>query len=395
MSGMLERQKSISQWRVALGSGAALFLLAALAPPAGADQVRAQSVHDAQWPLQLAQPQKVWALSKGQDVTVAVIDSGVDASHPDLRGRVTGGGDFGDGASGDGTQDAAVPRGHGTELASLVAGTGRNFGRHGLLGLAPEARVLSFGVYRNGQPDQPAVAKAIGAAVDRGAEVILLPALGSAARSAVVAAVHRAMDHDVVVISGVGSPGSGGTTTAATVPSRPVAVRGVVTVAAVDRQGKVWPEAGSGRGAALAAPGVDVLAASPDRTYWTGSDSAFAASWVAGAAALIRAAHPHWTADQTITKLIDTAQRTGSGCTEGCGYGVVDPLRAVSDTAAPTARTNPLVTGAGPPQPVTAEMRPAVSTQRILLFVVSALAAMALYVAVTAVFIHRQRNPSE
>jgi subtilisin family serine protease len=391
---MFERQKTTRRWRLALGGWVAAAVVVPVAP-ALAEQPQAQSVHDAQWPLQLAQPQKVWALSKGRGVTVAVLDSGVDASHPDLVGRVHGGGDFGDGSSGDGTQDGATPRGHGTEVASLIAATGRNFHAHGLLGLAPEAQILSFGVYRNRVPDQSAIAKAVGSAVDRGAQVILLPTLASAPRPAVVAAVHRAMDQDAVVVSGVGTPVSGsGTTTVARRTAGVTAVTGVVTVTAVDEHGRVWPT--TQKGVALAGPGVDVLAASSDRTYWKGSDGAFAASWVAGAAALVRAAHPHWTADQTIAKLVDTARSGGSGCTEGCGYGVVDPLRAVSNTAAPTARTNPLLTAANPrAESATASVRHALDAQRLLLFGISALVVMALYVAVTAVFIHRQRTPTD
>jgi subtilisin family serine protease len=370
--------------------------LAALVPamptPAGADETQsvadAQSVHDAQWALRATNAEKAWTHSRGVGVTVAVLDSGVDATHPDLVGRVTGGGDFGDGASGDGTHDAVAPRGHGTEVASLVAGTGDNYDAHGLFGLAPQARILSFGVYRNGRPDAAAVAKAVRAAVHDGAQVILAPPTGRKASPAVVAAVRRAMDQDVVVVAGDASPR--GSSADLTGSPRPSYIPGVVTVAAVDRQGKV-PQPTQGSRAALGAPGVDVLAASSDGTYWTGDDSGFAASWVAGAAALVRAAHPDWTAAQTIQKLLETAGRTE--CSKGCGYGLVNPFRAVSDAARPTSRTNPLLTAPVPRnQAATASTRLNLESQRLLLFLVAGLGALVLYVAVTALFIHRQRD---
>lgn len=351
-----------------------------------ADEPTAQAVHSAQWALTSLEVQRAWARTQGQGITVAVLDSGVDASHPDLRGRVTAGGDFGDGASGDGTHDAAAPEGHGTEVASLIAGTGRNYDRNGLLGVAPGARILSFGVYRNGQADSSAVAKAVRAAVSDGAQVIVVPSVSGPTSPAVAAAVRRAMARDVVVVSGVAEPVS---TAGVTRTVRPPSVPGIVTVAAVDRQGRLWPRSGYGGHVALAAPGVDILAASSDNRYWTGNDTAFAASWVAGAAALLRAGYPGWTAAQTIQKLLDTARRTA--CGQGCGYGLVNPFRAVTDAARPTATVNPLL-GAPVPHVVTPTASTDLASQRLLLFGMSALAALALYVAVTAVFIHRQRD---
>lgn len=370
----------------------------AAAVPASADQPQTQSVYDAQWPLRGANVQRVWTTTKGQGIRVAVIDSGVDASHPDLVGRVTGGGDFANGASGDGTQDVVAPEGHGTEVASLIAGTGKNFDGDGLLGLAPEAKILAYGVYEDGQPDPSAVAKAVRAAVADGAQIILTPSSSVMARPAVLAAVRDALESDAVVVSGVdGSAGStAGTTTGPAVMTRRIELPGVVTVAAVDRNGKVWSAPEPGTRVALAAPGVDVLAASTDDRYWAGSDSSFAASWVAGAAALVRAAHPGWTAVQTIEKLIDTARPSGTGCTDDCGYGVVDPLKAVSDTTKPAAKTNPLLSATGPRQETaTRSVRTAVDPERIMFFVVSAAAALMLYVAVTTVFIRRQRSPGD
>jgi serine protease len=89
---------------------------------------------------------------------------------------------------------------------------------------------------------------------------------------------------------------------------------------------------------------VGILAAASDGAYWTGDDTGFAAAWVAGAAALVRAAHPDWSSAQTIQKLLDTADHRGDpGRNEAFGYGVVDPLQALTDTSIPAASVNPLL----------------------------------------------------
>jgi subtilisin family serine protease len=382
VSGNLPNRSRPRTWRgMALVSLiVACGVLTAL-PPAAADEP--QSVYDAQWALHNADTDKLWAVSKGSGVTVAVVDSGVHASHPDLRGRVVPGGDFGDGGTVDGTHDIGGDRGHGTEVASLIAGTGRNYREHGLFGLAPEAKILSFGAYRDRAPDPAGVAKSVRAAVARGAGVLVIPAVG-VDDGGVASAVRHAISRDVVVVSGTGE------TPESTASARSTALPGVVTVAALDRQGQVWPT-GREQTAALGAPGAEILAAASDGTYWTGSGSDLAASWVAGVVALIRSANPGWSAAQTIQKVVDTA-RTGSGCGDACEYGVVDPVRAVTDTARPTASRNPLVEPAAPPRAEPESPFAGVPADRVLLFVGSALAALVLYVAVFALFIRRQHG---
>jgi subtilisin family serine protease len=378
---------------VGLVAGGCLAALVLTTPsPAAAGEQSAQAVHDAQWALRALNAEQAWTVTKGEGVTVAVIDSGVDATHPDLVGRVVGGGDFGDGASGDGTNDPGGPRGHGTEVASLVAGTGKNYDGHGLLGLAPQAEILSLGAYRNGAPDPAAVARALRRAVAEGAQVIVTPALPPGTYPAVASAARRAMDADAVLVSGVRDRvGTSATPVRAT--HAVSSVKGVVTVKAVGRNGQVLPGALDDTQSSLAAPGVQVLAASSDGTYWTGNDSGFAASWVAGTAALVRAAHPDWTAAQTIAKLIDTARRDGARCGDTCGYGVVDPMKAVTDATRPAGKANPLLSAPVPASAAADNPIPAVPSERILLFLGFALGVLLMYVAITAVFIRRQRQP--
>jgi subtilisin family serine protease len=304
-----------------------------------------QAVHDSQWPLQTMAADRLWELSRGAGVTVAVIDAGVDASHPDLRGQVLRGADLGDGSSGDGTHDPGGEHSHGTQVASLIAGTAQNYDGDGLYGLAPEAKILPFGVYRDGAPDPVAMSRAVRAAVARDVSVMVVPGLATQHHHGLDLAVRQAIGHDVVVVSGVGDD------PAAASPSYPSAIPGVVAVTATDSEGRVWESAEDGRHVVLAAPGVDILAAASDGRYWTGDDTGYAAAWVAGAAALVRAASPEWTAAQVIQRLIETARGGGDDGTDPrYGYGIVDPVRALTDPATPVAPTNPLVSASPHPQ---------------------------------------------
>jgi subtilisin family serine protease len=279
-------------WRgLGLAGAVAGSLLRSLVTPAVAEDP--SSVMDAQWPIETGGVRDAWRITQGEGVTVAVLDSGVNATHPDLRGQVVDGGDFGDGPHGPALQDSAAPYGHGTQLASLIAGSGRNYRGHGLYGVAPGARVASFNVFRDGEPEPAAVAGALDAAHAAGASVVLTPPLISY-DDAQLAAVRQAQQRDMIVVSAAPQPSGGNPN----VTPRPMP--GVLLVTAVDRLGHPGDAITRAGRLTLAGPGVQVLAASANGSYWTGSDNAFAAAWVAGAAALVRAAHPDWTASRTI-----------------------------------------------------------------------------------------------
>lgn len=140
------------------------------AQPASADNIR-----DREYWLTDYSFQKAWNLTKGEGITVAVIDTGIDGNHPDLRNVLVGGTDL----SGLGSFNGRIPVGassfHGTMVASLIAGRGHG-GSDGVLGTAPEASLLSasmaFGVEGLSSDDQ--VAEGIRWAVDHGADVINL-----------------------------------------------------------------------------------------------------------------------------------------------------------------------------------------------------------------------------
>ncbi len=287
--------------------------------------------------------QKVWPLSQGAGVTVAVLDTGVQASLPDLRGVVLRGADVSDGeASGGGSGDTDGDignDGHGTAVAILIAGQGYGTG---IAGIAPRARILPVKVGNAGADSAAAAAAGIRFAVQHGARVINMSFGGQvpSPRSCgpvLASAVGYALSRDVVLVAAAGDaavlPG----------PMEPASCAGVLAVAGVGPDGSLWPGSTREPYVAVAAPGEQITFAGLDgRHSTTATGTSFSSALVAGAAALIRARYPHMPWYQVDQRLIDTAAAAGPRVpSDAYGYGVVDLAEAVNATAYPLARSAP------------------------------------------------------
>ncbi len=287
--------------------------------PAFADGVRA-----AEWYATALRYDKLHAITEGDGVTVAVVDTGVDASHPDLRGNVLRGVD----AWSPGRDGRTDNDGHGTAMATLIAGHGHGPGDgDGILGVAPRAKILPVGAFAPGSVTfSPAdLAAGIRYAVDQGATVICLSITGGSdpriedsvryARSRgatlVAAAGNKPRDHSLAF---------------------PAAYPGVIAVSATDRAGNFAGDVSiSDFGVLLAAPGADVISAAPQGGYTTASGTSSAAALVAGVAALIQAKYPGLNGDGVYERLRATAVDKGpSGHDAEYGYGVINPLAALT-----------------------------------------------------------------
>lgn len=226
----------------------------------------------------------------GAGVMVAVIDSGVDAFHPALQGRIAPGGydfllraptapDIGDGtdSDGDGLVDEMV--GHGTHVAALVAA------------VAPQAMILPLRVLDgDGNTDNFTVGEAMFFAIDAGADVINL-SLGSTYESKIVEdAVAEALSRGVVLVAASGNNN-------ALQQEFPAAIGGVISVAAVDGQDHKTSFSNFGNSIALTAPGVAIRSAIPAAQYADWDGTSMATPLVSGAAALILERNAHWTAN--------------------------------------------------------------------------------------------------
>jgi type VII secretion-associated serine protease mycosin len=283
-----------------------------------------------------------WAETQGEGVTVAVVDSGVDASHPDLTGQVLEGKDFTGGGNAQKDLD-----GHGTSMASLIAGHGHGSGEaSGMLGLAPKAKILPLRVIETQKdPNHDETwAAAVRYAVDNGAKVINLSFSndGGKTLSDGRAAIAYAQAHDVVVVASAGNDGS-------IAVDEPAALPGVVSVGAVNKEGNRWDGSNTGKGLTLMAPGVDILAADMTRSqqYSLSTGTSDSTAYVSATAALVRAKHPDLTAGQVINRLIKSASFLGhkglKAPDEEYGYGIIRPYQAVTMDIPAGSKENPLV----------------------------------------------------
>lgn len=317
---------------------AALGLAASLAfvgSPASADSIRDREYWLSQYGITTA-----WNTTRGAGVTIAIIDTGVDGTHDDLRGVVVGGTDV----SGVGSSNGQAPVGssseHGTMVGSLAAGRGHD-GGSGVIGSAPAASLLSisvgFGVGTRSSDEQ--IAEAVRWAVDNGADVINM----SLTRNSLEwpeswdEAFLYAFENDVVVVAAAGNRGSGTTEVGA-----PATIPGVLVVGGVDRDGEASFDASSqGITIAVSAPSEDLVGAAPGGGYYAWAGTSGAAPIVAGIVALVRAAHPELDAANVINRITATATSPGVAVPSPIyGYGLVDAAAAVSANV-PAVTTSP------------------------------------------------------
>ena len=321
-------------------AGALLGLPATVSPvgPAQADEVREREYWLADYGIENA-----WSLTRGAGVRIAIIDTGVDGTHPDLVGAVVGGADFSGLGSTNGQTPVGYERRHGTMVASLAAGRGNN-GSDGVLGSAPEAEILSLSVSFTGGviPSDEQIAHAVRFAVDNGADIISL-SLTRNTRDWPESwddAFGYAEDNDVVVIAAAGNRGSGTLSVGA-----PATMPGVLTVGGVTQAGEASDSASSqGITIGVMAPSEGLVGAIPEGGYVAWSGTSGATPIVAGIVALVRARYPDMNAANVINRILASARPVGNTIPDPLyGYGLVDAYAALVDDV-PTVSVNPLGT---------------------------------------------------
>ncbi|WP_370063136.1 type VII secretion-associated serine protease mycosin [Streptacidiphilus sp. MAP5-3] len=289
---------------------------------------------------------RVWPHSTGNGVVVAVIDTGVRAAHQDLTGHVLSGKDFSTGGDGHTDRD---PEGHGTAMASLIAGQGHGPDHgEGIEGLAPGAEIMPLGVDSTGTAnlDTQEIPDAIYYAVGHGAQVISMSLASPAPEAAMEQAIADAEAHNVVVVAAAGNEGGSQL-------DWPAAYPGVISVGAADRNGVLWPDSNTGAQLTLTAPGVRVVAAasSSDSAYTIADGTSNSTAYVAATAALVRSAFPNLTAGQVVNRLIKSAINP-DGVTHDSkyGYGIIRPDAALTFNIPPGPAAGPLpqATGSAP-----------------------------------------------
>ncbi|MFJ8490002.1 S8 family serine peptidase [Streptomyces sp. NPDC094038] len=337
---------------------------------AGSDQRAA----DVPWEQVSLQLDRTWQVASGTGVTVGVVDTGVAATAPALKGRVT--------AVGDAGTDCV---GHGTFVAGLVAAAVRDGVR--FAGVAQQARILAVrGSDARGAVTAERVAAGIRAAVEGGAQVVAVSAALGSDTAGLRAAVALAQKKDVLVVAAA-VPDEPATATAQSPPARdyyPAADDGVLSVLDVDVDGARPAGAYTTDSAQLAAPGDGVVGIGPAKDgHYIGSGASLAAGFVAGAAALVRSVHPELTAAQTASLLRSSAYPAD--------VPRVDPYAAVTSVLSATAAA-PDRGDAAPGSPVRMPADQAAGPLRRALWPASAGLAVIVAVVWAALVIPRGRR---
>ncbi|MDT3398187.1 S8 family serine peptidase [Streptomyces sp. B1866] len=343
MGGMQTRFNNARKRAVTIISLLASLLAfgSVVAPAATADTIR-----ERQWYLDRMHAEDMWKVSTGKGITVAVLDGGVDASVPELRGKVLRGKNL----AGSGRDARTDPKGHGTAMAMLIAGSGLH--GQGIQGLAPDVRILPLTVSGNTQElvgtSAPILASAIRYAADSNAQIINMSigfvkhATDEQGRRQIQQAVDYAVEHGKLLFASAGNDGESGI-------YYPAAAEGIAAVAAIDRNVNHARFSSYGPEMALAAPGDDmpIRCLDGETGYCRSGGTSQAAAIASASAALIWSKHPTWTGNQVLRVLIETAGKptTGKVPSRYIGYGSIRPrLNILENKGDPgPADVNPLV----------------------------------------------------
>jgi subtilisin family serine protease len=304
----------------------------------------------AQYALTKLRLPEAHALSRGANVTVAVIDSGIDVAHPELKDAIA--------ESFDALGAKQGPHVHGTGIAGAIVSHAR------LMGSAPKARILAiraFGAAANGAESTSfVILKSLDFAASHGAQIVNMSFAGPKdplVERGIAAAATKGMV--LVAASGNAGPKSP--------PLYPAANPNVIAVSATDAYDRLFPASNRGGHIALAAPGVDIFLPAPDGKYQMTSGTSFSAAYISGLAALMMERNPQLTPAEVRAILTKTARDLGlPGRDDLFGAGEADAFNAVTavvDAAAPiaTASDQPPAVAIAEPQalPTARDLAPA------------------------------------
>jgi hypothetical protein len=282
----------------------------------------------AQYALAKLRLPQAHTLAHGANVTIAVIDSGIDAAHPELKGSIAD--------SFDALGSKEGPHVHGTGIAGAIVAHAN------LMGGAPQARILAiraFGVVSTGAESSSfVILKSLDYAAAHGAQIVNMSFAGPK-DPVVERGVAAAAAKGIVLVAASGNAGP------KSPPLYPAANPNVIAVSATDAEDKLFPASNRGAHIAIAAPGVNIFMPAPGGKYQMNSGTSFSAAYVSSLAALVLERDPALKPEQLRTLLTRTARDLGApGRDDLFGAGEADAFAAVSaavpgDGSVPVART--------------------------------------------------------
>ncbi|WP_084337914.1 S8 family serine peptidase [Actinomadura oligospora] len=287
---------------------------------------------------------KVWPLTRGAGVTIAVLDYGVNAKLPELSGAIVPGVDLFDHST-DGRVDLDTDSpGHGT--ATSVQMVGQGGGTTGYVGIAPDAKVLPIRIPVSSLGGD-VLANAITTAVDRGAKVVNM-SFGQDSTTftpvhcdpQLAPAISYALKHDVVLVAAAGNTGD-----TENEPDLPASCPGVLGVGGVTKELRPWKGTQRQNYVTIAAPGADMSLVDKHGRLHGGFGTSSASALTSAAIALIRAKNPGMPARTIVQRLFATARPIGApGWNDRTGFGLLNIAAAIDPVKHPVPATarNPL-----------------------------------------------------
>jgi major intracellular serine protease len=271
------------------------------------------------WEIKLMGVDKQWNKSAGKNVTVAVIDTGCDINHPDIKDNIV---DTYNAING--TKDATDDNGHGSHVCGTIAAINNN---RGIVGVAPQAKIIAIkALGRNGTGSGSSVAKGIKYAVDNGADIITM-SLGMPYNDMEIKKqLKYALKSNVISFCAAGNSGR------SVDIMYPAKLEETFSIGAIDKNMNIGNFTCSGESLDFLAPGVDILSIIPGGKYALMTGTSMSNPFAAGVGALYLSKYKYMNNGKrmSMNEMLDMLK---SGCIDTSnrekkhqGYGILKPL---------------------------------------------------------------------
>jgi major intracellular serine protease len=234
--------------------------------------------------VEMIQAPDVWDESKGQGITIAILDTGCDQSHPELKDRIIGGRNFTDDDNGN-SEIFRDYNGHGTHVAGTIAASENQMG---VVGVAPEASLLIVKVLdKNGSGQYDWIIDGIQYAIEQKVDIISMSLGGPEDVPELFEVIQKAVANNILVVCAAGNEGDGEDSTDEL--AYPGSYNEVISVGAINLEGQLSDFSNSNREIDVVAPGEEIVSTYPNGKYAKLSGTSMATPHVSGSLALIKA----------------------------------------------------------------------------------------------------------